>query len=194
MSIISASQGNGFLMPGLSGREAAAFEAAVGDVVDVGAGIVRVEADGVDRQAVADEVLFEVTPSFMVVAQVLAELGGPDVGVFLDEVHEQVAEELDVVGLVAQGVAEHLADAGELVLAVEREHHAEEAVELGALHALAEDEDVFGEACLFSVSVRSRSRRSARAVGDEVVFAHDRRHVLEHRLALVRVDAEREIM
>jgi hypothetical protein len=44
--------------------------------------------------------------------------------------------------LVAQRVAEHLPDARELVLPVEREHHAEEAVELGALHALAEDEDV----------------------------------------------------
>ena len=86
-----------------------------------------------------------VMPSLHGGAEVLAEVLGPDVRVFLDEVHEQVAEDFDVVRFVAQGVAEHLADAGEFVLAVEAEDHAEEAVELGAFHALAEDEDVLGE-------------------------------------------------
>jgi hypothetical protein len=54
----------------------------------------------------------------------------------------------DVIGLVAQGVAEHLADARELVLAVEGKDHAEEAVELGAFHALAEQEHVLGQLLL----------------------------------------------
>ena len=74
--------------------------------------------------------------------------GGPDLAVLLDEIHEQIPEDLDVVGLVAQRVAEHLADAGKLVLAVEREDHAEEPVELRALHALAEDENVLREQLL----------------------------------------------
>ena len=77
-----------------------------------------------------------------------AEFFCPDVRVLIDEIHEEVAEDLDVVRLVAEGVAEHLADAGEFVLAVEGEDHAEEAVELGAFHDLAEHEDVFRERLL----------------------------------------------
>ena len=50
----------------------------------------------------------------------------------------------------------------------------------------------FASSCLFSGCVRSRSRRrSLGDAGDELVLADDRRDVLEHRLALVRVDAER---
>ena len=46
--------------------------------------------------------------------------------------------------------------------------------------------------CLFSGRVRSRSRRSSRETRVTNSFLRDdRRDVLEHRLALVRVDAER---
>ena len=125
-------------------------------------------------------------------AEVFLEVLGPDVRVFIDEVHEQVAEDLDVVGLIAQGVAEHLADARELVLAIERENHAEEAIELGAFHHLAEHEDVLGEG-LFVGGVGEVDVAAQRAgVGDdEGVLGLDGGHVLEHRLALVRVESER---
>ena len=83
----------------------------------------------------------------------------PDLAVLLDEIHEQIAEHLDVVRLVAQRVAEHLADAGKLVLPVEREDHAEQAVELRAFHALAEDEDVFREQLLVLGQRQVESRR-----------------------------------
>ena len=97
-----------------------------------------------------------------------------------------------MVGLVAQGVAEHLADARELVLAREGEHHAEEAVELGAFHALAEEEDVMGEGLLvLELGEVELAAQRAGVVDDEGGLLGDRRDVLEHRLALVRVDAER---
>ena len=49
-----------------------------------------------------------------------------------------------MIRLITQGVAEHLADAWEFVLAVEGENHAEEAVKLRTLHDLTEHEDIFG--------------------------------------------------
>ena len=80
---------------------------------------------------------------------------------------------------------------GQLALPVERQDHPEQAVELRALHALAEDEDVRASSRLFSGSVMSRSRRSACETSVTNSFLRqDRRDVLEHRLALVRVDAE----
>ena len=89
-------------------------------------------------------------------------------------------------------VSEHLADARELVLPVERKDHPEQPVELGALHALAEDEDVAGEQALV---LRPRqvevAAQGAGGAGDELVLAEDRRDVLEHRLALVRIDLQR---
>ena len=63
-----------------------------------------------------------------------------------------------MVALVPQGVAEHLADAGEFVLAVEAQDHPEEAVELRALHALAEDKDVLGQQLSCSRSASGRGR------------------------------------
>ena len=70
-------------------------------------------------QAVADELLLETHGLCHGGAEILAEILRPDVRIFIDEIHEEVAEDLDVVRFVAQGVAKHLADAGELVLAVE---------------------------------------------------------------------------
>jgi hypothetical protein len=58
MSIISASQGSGFWMPGLRG-EADTLEAAVGDVVDVPGKLLGAQTDRIDREAVLDEGLFE---------------------------------------------------------------------------------------------------------------------------------------
>jgi hypothetical protein len=97
-----------------------------------------------------------------------------------------------VVRFVAERVAEHLPDTRELVLPVEREHHAEEAVELGALHALAEDEDVLRQQLLvFGLREVEVATKVAGGLGDELVLPDDRRHVLEHRLALVRIDLQR---
>ena len=96
-----------------------------------------------------------------------------------------------MVRFVAQRVAEHLADARELVLAVEREDHAEQAVELGAFHALPEGEHVFGEELLIvrigEIEVAAQPFGDA---GDELILLHDGLNVFEHRLALVRVDTE----
>ena len=66
------------------------------------------------------------------------------------------------------------------------------AVELGALHALAEDEDVLREELLvLGLRQVEVAAEGMGGLGDELVLADDRRDVLEHRLALVRVDAER---
>ena len=125
------------------------------------------------------------------VAEVGAEVLGPDIRVFIDEVHQEVAEYLDVVGLVAEGVAEHLADAGELILTIEREDHAEQAVELGALHDLTEHEYIFGESLLVGGNGKVGVTAHGAAVGDdEIVLGGDGRDVLEHCFAFVRVDAE----
>ncbi len=96
-----------------------------------------------------------------------------------------------MVGLVAEGVAEHLADAGEFVLAVKGEDHAEEAVELGALHYLAEEEDVFRERLLvFRDGEVDIAAEVAGVLGDEPVFPGDGGDVLEHGLALVGIESE----
>jgi len=102
-----------------------------------------------------------------------------------------LAEDLDVVGFVTQGVAEHLPDTGELVLAVEAEDHAKKTVELGAFHDLAEEEDVLGEGLLVLDLGKVEIATEAAGVGnDEVVLGLDGRNVFEHRFALVRVEAE----
>ena len=179
--------GDGFVERG----EAAGGEAAVGDEVDVGFEIGGVEAEAGDWEAIADEGFFEADALGHGVAEILAEVLGPDVGVFIDEIHEEIAEDLDVVGLVAEGVAEHLADAGEFVLAVEGEDHAEEAVELSAFHDLAEHKDVLGERLLVGGDGEVDVAAEGLAVGyDEVIFRGDGRDILEHGLAFVRVDAE----
>ena len=171
--------------------ETDALEATVGDIVDIGHELIDRETDGVHGQAVADKFFFELDRLGHEGAQFFLELGGPDLAVLLDEIHEEIAEDLDVVGFVAERVAEHLADAGKLVLTIKREDHAEEAVELGALHALAENEDVFRQELLVlglgEIDVAAEGLGDA---GDELVLANDCRDILEHRLALVRVDAK----
>ena len=171
--------------------EAAVDEAAVGDEINVVFELGGVEADGGDGEAVADEFFLKANAFCHGGAEVFAEFIGPDVGIFIDEIHEQAAEDFDVVGFIAQGVAEHLADSGEFVLAVEREDHAEEAVELGAFHALAEEENVLGECLLVGGDgeVGIAAQRAA-VRDDEMVFLGDGGDVFEHRLALMRVEAE----
>ena len=126
------------------------------------------------------------------VAQFFFEFRRPDIRILLDQIHDQVAEHLDVVRLVAQCVAKHLADTRELVLTVERKHHAEQAVELSAFHALTEQEQVLSEGLLVlgggQIHVATQSRGSC---DHEVGLALDGRDIFEHRLTLVRVDAER---
>jgi hypothetical protein len=62
---------------------------------------------------------------------------------------------------------------------------------LRALHALAEHEDVLGQQPLVEgIGKIELAPQVARNPGDELILAHDGRHVLEHRLALVRVDAQ----
>ena len=96
-----------------------------------------------------------------------------------------------MVAFVAERVAEHLADAGEFVLAVETEDHAEEPVELGAFHDLAEEEDVAGEEpFIFRDGEVEVAAEGAAGAGDELVFAEDGGDLFEHGLALVRVDPE----
>ena len=171
--------------------EAAVDEAAVGDVVYVVFELGGVEADGSDGEAVADEFFLEADAFSHGGAEVFAEFIGPDVGVFIDEIHEQATEDFDVIGFIAQGVAEHLADAGEFVLAVEREDHAEEAVELGAFHALAEEENVLGEGLLVGGDgeVDIAAQRAA-VRDDEMIFLGDGGDVFEHRFALMWIEAE----
>ncbi len=172
--------------------EAAGGEAAVGDVVDVGFEIDGVESKATDREAVADELFFESDAFTHGSAEVFAEILGPDVGIFVDEIHEKVPENFDVIRFVTKGVAEHLADAGEFVLTIQTQDHAEKTIELGALHDLAEHENVLRER-LFVLGDREVdvAAESAGIRSDKIVFRLNRRDVLEHGLALVRVDAER---
>ena len=134
--------------PAKAHRELTDVETAIRDVVNVLKELFGAQAEGVDREAIADELFLEGHGLTHHLGQLLAEVSRPYVLILLHKVHQEVAEQLDVVGLVAQGVAEHLADAGELVLAVEREHHPEQPVELRALHALPEQEHVLGEGLL----------------------------------------------
>ena len=132
----------------VEGREAAGNQTAVGDEVDVFLEVGRVQTDRSDRKTVADEFLLKPDALGHGVAQVFPERVGPDVRIFIDEIHQQVAENLDVVRFIAQRVTEHLADAGKFVLAVETEDHAEQAIELRAFHDLAKQEDILGERLL----------------------------------------------
>ena len=108
-----------------------------------------------------------------------------------NQVHQQVTKHLNVIGLVTQGVAEHLTDTGKLVLSVKAQNHAKETVKLGAFHALAEDEQVLGEHLFVfrigHVHVAAQAMRGAR---DEFVFLYDAFDVFEHRFTFVRIDAE----
>ncbi len=81
---------------------------------------VGAETEGVDWEAVTDELFLEIDRLAHELGEFLAEFRRPDILVLLDEIHEEIAEDLDVIGLITQGIAEHLADARELVLAVER--------------------------------------------------------------------------
>ena len=53
-----------------------------------------------------------------------------------------------MIGLVSQGVAEHLANPRKFILAVEAENHPKETIKLGALHDLAKHEDILSEGLL----------------------------------------------
>ncbi len=172
--------------------QAAAFEATVRDEINVGDKFGFAQADGIDRQAVADELLLERHGFRHRRPELFLELGRPDLAVLLDEVHEQIPEHLDVVRLVAERVTEHLADAGKLVLAVKRQHHAEKAIELRSFHTLTEEEDVFREQLLVLRLRQIEVAAEIAGVADyKFVLPGDRRDILEHGLALVRVDAER---
>lgn len=115
--------GEGIGGVGLERGQAARDQTTISNVVDVGFKISRVEADAGDGKTVADELFFEANALGHGCAEILFELIGPDVWVFRDEVHQQVAKEFDVVGFIAQGVAEHGADPRELVLAVKAQDH-----------------------------------------------------------------------
>src|SRR3954463_5974714 len=63
---------------------------------------------------------------------------------------------------------------------------------MGALHALPEREDVAGEETLgLRLAHVEVAPQTARDLRDEAVLGDDRRDAVEHRLALVRVDAQR---
>lgn len=53
-----------------------------------------------------------------------------------------------MIGLVSQGVAEHLTNPRKFILTVETKNHPKETIELGPFHDLAEHEDVLGESLL----------------------------------------------
>ncbi len=160
-------------------------------MVDVLVEFFDAEADGGDGEAVGDEFFFEADAFGHGLTEVFLELGSPDIGILGDEGVEEVTENFDVVGFVTQSVAEHLADAGEFVLAVEAEDHSKEAVELGAFHDLAEEEDVLGEGLLvFEFGEIEVATEATGVVHDEVVLGLDGGDVLEHGLALVRVQAK----
>ncbi len=182
----------GVFHAGLERLQADVFEAAVCDVINVLAELIGAETDGIHRQAVADEVLLERDGFAHEVAELFFEFGRPDIFVLFDQIHDQVTEDFDVVGLVAQRVAEHLAEAGEFILAVEREHHAEEAVELSAFHTLTEEEEIFGKGLLVGGGGQIHVAAEGAGVADhEISLLLDGGDVFKHRLTLVRVDAER---
>src|ERR1700722_10523153 len=95
-------------------RQTAAFKAAIGDVVDIGLEVFEPQAHRVDGQAVTNEILLKGYRLAHQAAKLLLVFRGPYLPVLLDQVHEQVTEDLDVVGLVPEGVPEHLADPREL--------------------------------------------------------------------------------
>ena len=96
-----------------------------------------------------------------------------------------------MIRLVAERVAEHLADAGEFVLAVKREDHPEQTVELRAFHALTEEEDVFcNRKFVFQKREIHIPSECAAIADDKIRFVFDRLHILKHGFAFVRIDAQ----
>ena len=96
------------------------------------------------------------------------------VGVFDNERIQELAEDIDVIGLVTQGVAEHLTDAGELVLTREGEDHSEEAVELSPFHHLTKHENILGESLLVFEDGKIDVTTERAGVGnDEVILGLD---------------------
>ena len=97
-----------------------------------------------------------------------------------------------MIALVAQRVLEHLADAGHLVLPVQREDHREERVELRAFHHLRDAEDRLRKLLLVrrdrEIDPHFQLRHLPRDVG--VLFLHTR-DVAELRRHLVEIDIER---
>ena len=96
-----------------------------------------------------------------------------------------------MIRLVAERVAEHLAYAGEFVLAVEREDHPEQAVELSAFHALTEKEDIFCDRKLVFQKREIHIPSECAAIADDKIrFVFDRLHIFKHGFAFVRIDAK----
>ncbi len=183
--------GKGIPDSGMQGVESDTFEPTISDEVDVLAEIGRVEPNGADGEAVIDELLLQRDSLLHCVDEILFEIRGPDLHVFTDEIHEEVAEHLDVIGFVTQGILEHLANAGELVLSLEAEDHSEESVELRPFHTLTENKNVPGE--LFLVLRIRQIDVTPELVGGachKFILAFDRGDLFKHRFALVRVDAE----
>ena len=177
-------------LPG-EGLEVTVDEAAVGDVIDVLLEFFDGETDGAYGEAILNEVFLKADAFCHGLAEVLLELGSPDVRVLGDEGIEKITEDLDVIRLITKGVAEHLADTGELILTVEAEDHAEETVELGSFHDLAEEEDVLGESLLiFELAEIHIAAEAAGVADDEIILRLDGGNVLKHGLAVVRVEAE----
>lgn len=128
--------------------EVAIDEAAIRNVVDVLLKLCDREADRVDGQAIANELFLKANPFSHGLAEIFLELGSHDLRVLHDKGVEEIEEDVDMIGLVAQGIAEHLANPREFILTVKAQYHAEEPIKLGALHDLAKHEDVLSESLL----------------------------------------------
>ena len=77
--------------------ETAVHQAAVTDVVDILLKVGYIEPYRVNRQAVTDELLLKIDPLTHGLAQVIAELFRPDVGVLHHQFIEKLAQEVDVI-------------------------------------------------------------------------------------------------
>lgn len=127
------------------GFHAEAFEAAVGDVLDVVAEEGGVEAEDAARHAVLGVGDFEADGLADHVADFALVFGGPDAGVFVADAVDEVNAEVEVDGFVAHDVFELLADADHFVLAFEGEEHDEAGVEEDAFHDDVKADEVFEE-------------------------------------------------
>ena len=117
--------------------EVAIDEAAIGDVVDVLLKLCDREADRVDGQALANELFLKANPFSHSLAEIFLELGSHDLRVLHDKGVEEIEEDVDMIGLVAQGIAEHLANPRKFILTIKAENHPKETIELGAFHDLS---------------------------------------------------------
>ncbi len=175
----------------VEGGQAQASHSPVGVVLDVIEELLLAHAYDVLGKTVRDEFLFQFDAFAHEVGEFLAEFGSPDVGVFVNEFAQDIAAEGDVVGLVTQRVLEHLADAGHLVLPVQREDHCEKGVKLRPLHDLGDGEKRLCKPLLVrgqrEVDPHLHFRHVPR---DEVVFLPDGGDVLELGGHFVQVNVQ----